>query len=120
MRYQRGTKSSRFPDSTASTSRSATSSRWMTARRKNALRRTVRWGKPSVSTNPGRTVCTLTPRGPSSPVSDRENASWACFEAAYGPAGANATVPATETTLTTCAPCCRPRSNARAHQTPPR
>ncbi len=41
-------------------------------------------------------------------MSDRENASCACFDAAYGPAGANATVPATETTVTTCEPACRP------------
>ena len=53
-RYQRGTKSSRFPDSTASTIRSATSSGWTTALRKNRLRRTVFCGKPSVSTKPGQ------------------------------------------------------------------
>jgi hypothetical protein len=53
-------------------------------------------------------------------VSERENASCACFEAAYGPAGAKATVPATETTVTTCAPVWSPGSNARAHQTQPR
>jgi hypothetical protein len=48
--------------------------------------------------------CALELRAASSPVSERENASCACFEDAYGPAGANATTPATETTLTTCEP----------------
>ncbi len=43
------------------------------------------------------------PRPRSSAAAERENASWACFDAAYRPAGAKATVPATETTLTTCA-----------------
>ena len=53
-RYQRGTKSSRLPDSTASAIRSATSSGAITVRRKKALRSTVFCGKPSVSTKPGQ------------------------------------------------------------------
>ena len=59
--------------------------------------------KPSVSTKPGKSVCTWIPSGRSVAASERENASCACFDAAYGPAGANAIVPATETTFTTCA-----------------
>ncbi len=56
---------------------------------------------------------------PSSAASEREKASCACFEAAYGPAGANATVPATETMLTTCEgrPPRDPAGTRAAHQT---
>ena len=64
------------------------------------LRRFVRGVKPSVSTKPGKSVCTWIPPGRSVAASERENASCACFEPAYGPAGANAIVPATETTFT--------------------
>ena len=59
----------------------------ITARRKNGLRSTDFCGNPSVSTKPGSTVCTRTPRSASRPVSERENASCACLEAAYGPGG---------------------------------
>src|SRR5436305_941782 len=41
------------------------------------------------------------PRPRSSAAVEREKASSACLEAEYGPDGANATVPATETMLTT-------------------
>ena len=43
--------------------------------------KTDRCGKPSVSTKPGRIVCTRTPCGRSSAVTARENETWACFEA---------------------------------------
>ncbi len=66
---------------------------------------------------PGLTVCTTIPRGASSAEIDRENASWACFDAEYGPP---ATVPATETTFTTCEPCPSPGRNASVAQTEPR
>ena len=46
--------------------------------------------------------------GAASPASEREKASCACFAAAVRPAGANAIVPETETTLTTCALRVRP------------
>ena len=71
-------------------------------------------------------MCTAIPVPRSAAASERENATCACFEAAYAPAGANATVPAMEARLTTCAPPSaaaaqrRPGSNARVHQTPPR
>ncbi len=58
-------------------------------------------GKPSVSTKPGFTVWTRMPRLRSWAAVARENASWACFDAEYGPEGGNATAPATETMLTT-------------------
>ena len=45
------------------------------------------------------------PRGASSRASERENASWACFDAEYGP---TATVPATETMFTTWEPAVEP------------
>ena len=89
----------------------------MTSRR--ASRGSPRCGKPSVSTKPGLTVWTRIPRRPSSTAAVRENASWACFEAEYGPPGA-ATSPATETTFTTSAGGWSPGRNARTHQTPPR
>ena len=44
-------------------------------------------GSPRVSTKPGLTVCTAMPRGASSTAIERENASCACFDAEYGPAG---------------------------------
>ena len=58
-------------------------------------------------------------------ASEREKASCACFEAAYAPAGANATLPATEIRLTTWAPPWRaaassPGMSARVQRTPPR
>ena len=61
----------------------------------------------------------------SAAASERENASCACFDAAYAPAGAKAAVPATETRLTMCAPpsfaaASSPGISARVHQTPPR
>ena len=62
----------------------------------------------------------LTPAARRSAIVLRLKPMAACLEAAYGPAGANATVPATETTLTTCAPRCSPASSARVIQTPPR
>src|SRR5712691_12301478 len=79
-------------------------------------------GKPSVSTKPGFTVCTRTPRGRNCTDVARENASCACFDAEYGPDGGNATAPATETTLTTSdgAAASSPGRNARRHQTLPR
>jgi hypothetical protein len=83
-------------------------------------------GKPSVSTKPGSTAWTAIPLPLSADARERENASCACFEAAYAPAGAKATVPATEIMLTTCAPLPpdaaqrSPGRNARVHQTPPR
>ena len=120
-----GTVTSRLFFSTADTTALATSSGSITNRRRSGLRSFVRWGKPSVSTKPGITVCTRMPLPRSSAVVERENASWACFEAAYAPAGANATVPATETMLTTCAPpsdaaARSPGMNARRHHRPPR
>ena len=68
---------------------------------------------------------TATPVPLSTAASERENASWACFDAAYAPAGAKAVVPATEIMFTTCAPSpapahLRPGSNARVIQTLPR
>ena len=42
-------------------------------------------GKPSVRTGPGLTEWIRMPRGASSAATPREKASWACFEAAYGP-----------------------------------
>ena len=46
-------------------------------------------GKPGVVTNPGRIVCTSTPEPRSDARSERENATWAYFEAEYGAAGLN-------------------------------
>ena len=63
------------------------------------------------------------PRGLSSAVTDRENASWACFEAVYSPdVPAPETAPATETTFTTWdgRAASSAGRNARRHQTPPR
>ena len=53
----------------------------------------------------------------SSTATERENASWACLEAEYGP---TATSPATETTLTRCEPAPSPGRKARSVQTEPR
>jgi hypothetical protein len=94
----------------------------ITKRRMSLLRSVDCCGKPSVSTKPGSTVWTEIPRPRSSAAAERENASWACFDAVYGPAGAKATVPATETTLTTCAPPAASSAGRKAcrHQTPPR
>ena len=52
----------------------------------------------------------------------REKASWACFEAEYGPLGGPATTPETETMLTTSdgAAARRPGRKARSTQTEPR
>jgi hypothetical protein len=68
------------------------------------------------------TVCTLMPRRRSDADMARENASCACFDAEYGPLGGKATVPATETTLTTSEGRAASSAgrNARRHQTPPR
>ena len=126
MRYgNHGMVTSCLPFSTAFTIASATLSASMTNRRMIPLRRLERGVNPSVSTKPGRSVCTRIPSGRSVAASDRENASCACFAAAYGPAGAKAIVPATETTFTTwalsfVAAARSPGKNARAHQTPPR
>ena len=57
------------------------------------------------------------PRGASSTVIERENASCACFDAEYGPP---ATVPAIYTTLTTREPRSSPGRNARSVHTEPR
>ena len=67
-------------------------------------------------------MCTRIPRGRSSAETERENASWACFEAVYGPAEPAATVPATETTFATSegAAASSAGRKARRHQTPPR
>jgi hypothetical protein len=118
-----GTVISLRPRSTAFTIALAMSSASSTKRRMRALRRFVRGVKPSVSTKPGTSVCTRIPSGRRVAESEREKASCACFAAAYGPAGANAMVPATETTFTTCArpaAALMPGRNARVHQTPPR
>ena len=79
-------------------------------------------GKPSVSAKPGSTVWTRTPRPRSCAAVARENASCACFDAAYGPDGGIVTAPATETTLTTSdgAAASSAGRNARRHQTLPR
>src|SRR5262249_31214958 len=86
----------------------ATSSGSITSRRNSGLRRTARCGNPSVSTNPGFTVWTRMPRGRRSAVADRENASAACFDAEYGPDGANAAGPAAGACVAGAAPA--PRS----------
>ena len=96
--------------------RAATKGASTTSRESSGPKR-VACGKPGVSTKPGLTVCTEMPRGASSTAIVRENASCACFDAEYGPI---ATVPATETTLTTCDPGPRPGRNARSVQTEPR
>src|SRR5207247_9547270 len=102
-RYQLGTNvSRRSPSRTPMTCR-ATSAGPITACRRTGFCIKARCGKPSVSTKPGLTVWTRIPRGRSSAVIALEKASCACFEAEYGPDGGNATVPATETTLTTSA-----------------
>ena len=44
-------------------------------------------GSRASRSRPGLTVCTAIPRGASSTASERENASCACFDAEYGPAG---------------------------------
>ena len=56
-----GTVTSRLFFSTADTTAFATSSGSITNRRRSGLRSFVRCGKPSVSTNPGMTVCTRMP-----------------------------------------------------------
>jgi len=78
-------------DRTASTVRRATKAGLATIARKRNPNRS-RWGNPGVSTNPGKTPSTAIPRGASSAAIERENASWACFDAEYGPP---ATAPAT-------------------------
>ena len=78
-----------------------------------------RCGKPSVSTKPGFTVCTLIPRVRNDADIARENASCACFDAEYGPLGGKATVPATDTTFTTSA-AARPRARQERAQAPDR
>ena len=50
-------------------------------------------GKPGVVTNPGRIVCTSTPVPRNEARSDRENATWANFDAEYGAAGVNTIAP---------------------------
>ena len=92
-RYQRGTKLSTVPRSIIERTRSATSSGSRTVWRSSGCFRSPACGKPSVSMKPGLTVCTSTPRGASSSVSAREKASWACFDAEYGPPTEWATVP---------------------------
>src|SRR4051812_38401741 len=115
-RYQRGTKISRRSCSTAASNRCTTNDGSTTSRFENRPKRPPR-GEPGVSTKPGLTVCTETPRAASSTATEREKASCACFDAEYGP---TATVPATETTLTTCEPAPRPGRNASVVQTEPR
>ena len=65
------------------------------------LARTLVCGKPSVSTNPGMIVWTSIPVPRSAAASERENASWACFDAEYGAAGVNDGRPPIETMFTT-------------------
>src|SRR4051812_44337927 len=115
-RYHRGTKISRLLFSTASSRRSTTSCGSATRRPRIGPSLDC-CGNPGVSTNPGLTVWTAMPRGASSTAIDRENASWACFDAEYGPP---ATVPATETMFTTCDPWPRPGRKASDVQTEPR
>src|SRR5665213_1976107 len=115
-RYQRGTKISRLFLSTASSRRCTTNGGSTTILEASGPKRS-RCGKPSVSTKPGFTVWTEMPRGASSTAIERENPSCACFDAEYGP---TATVPATETTFTTCEPCPSPGRNASVDHTEPR
>src|SRR4051812_1544097 len=116
-RYHRGTTISRLLRSTASSRRSTTSWGSITIAFESGRPKRARCGNPSVSTKPGLTVCTLTSRAASSTASERENASWACFDAEYGP---TATVPATDTTFTTWAPAPSPGRNASVVHTEPR
>ncbi len=74
-------------------------------------------------TGPGLTVWTRIPRGASSAATPRENATCACFEAAYGPdEPPTEYTPATEATLTTSegAPASSSGRNARSDHTLPR
>ena len=108
-RYHRGTKSSRLPDSTAFTIRSATSSGLMIARRKKALFSTERWGKPSVSTKPGRTVCTRTPRAASEPGERARERELRMLRGGVRSRRARTPPPRRRrSTLTTCEPCLQP------------
>ena len=72
--------------------------------------------------SPGKTVWTVIPRPASSTPTERENATWACFEALYGPECPAAIVPATEAMLTTSdgAAASSAGKNARKHQIEPR
>src|SRR5579875_2097073 len=115
-RYQRGTTISRLPAASASTVRLATSSGSTTSSSQGKPIR-PRCGKPGVSTKPGSTFSTCTPRGLSSTATEREKASWACFEAEYGP---TANVPATEATVTTFEPSPSPGRSASSGHTEPR
>ena len=101
-RYQRGTVVSRRPlaDGADDVPRDVLGPDHRAAgRARSAARRAA--GSPRSRRSPGLTVCTRMPRGRSCAAVARENASCACFDAEYGPLGGNATVPATETTLTT-------------------
>src|SRR5712691_2597965 len=80
-RYQRGTNVSRRLWSMTCRTWRATSSGSITSRRSSRLARTLRCGKPSVSTKPGLTVWTRIPRPRNSAVRARENASCACLDA---------------------------------------
>jgi hypothetical protein len=71
-----------LPFSTASTTAFPTRGGWITNLPSSGLLSTPFCGNPSVSTNPGSTVCTRMPLPRSAAASDRENASCACFEAA--------------------------------------
>ena len=104
-RYQRGTMISRLVVSTASSSRSTTSGGSTTSREQQpaeaaALREARRSRRSRGSRCAPRCRAARARR-----ASERENASCACFDAEYGP---TATVPATETTLTTCEPAAEP------------
>ena len=116
-RYQRGTKISRRSWSTASRIRPTTNGGSTTSRPRERARAACAAGSPGVSTKPGLTVSTEMPRRPSSTATAREKRAARASTAEYGP---SATVPATETTLTTCEPGPRPGRNACSAQTEPR
>src|SRR5581483_5988399 len=121
VRMNHGTTLSRRSCSTARTIARAMRSGW-TIVHSSAFGSTLGSGKPSVGENPGRIEWTRTPRPCSWAATEREKASWACLDAEYGPDGGSATVPATETTLTTSAGFAASSAGrkARRHQTPPR
>ena len=91
-----GTISSAFPRSIAESIFFATRSGPITNGRPSGVERIFGCGNPGVVTNPGMIVCTSTPVPRSEARSERENATWAYFDAEYGAAGVNTIAPAVD------------------------
>ena len=75
------------PRSTAESTFFATRSGPITNGRPSGVEKIFGCGNPGVVTNPGMIVCTSTPVPRSEARSERENATWAYFDAEYGAGG---------------------------------